>query len=450
MEPTSHAGSTPACPYNPVPLYEWAMDQDLDIVYAHLRRYGGPVVAVEIAPEITAWLVLSHREVLEVIRNASLYSSDPRRWKAVTHGLLPEGTPLLPLLGPRPAVSRVDGEEHTRHRRAMTAALGHIDPRQLGRLVRHLAHALVDAWPARGTADLMAQYARPLVWQVFAHLLGVSEGSVSTVDTLLGTLVNAVPEAVPSEVELLNALRRLVAERAAAPGPDLSSWLAQESSLTDDEIAHNLLVLALIGGESTIGWIGNAVRALLTQDGPAPVTGAGGLVPRLAEHALRTGAPVPNITGRWATADVILAGCPIRAGDLLIPCLAAANTDPELRDTPLSRTRAHLAWGTGSHGCPAKDAARLITETALEVLLNRLPDLRPDLPDAALRRPSLWRGAPAELPVAFSATGRTDTGRGAPAHPLNVMDVPAKRRADRATGEPSPQRWAWWDSFGGR
>ncbi|MFF7749065.1 hypothetical protein ACFZCP_07370 [Streptomyces sp. NPDC007971] len=99
-------------------------------MYAGLRRRTGPVVAVEISPGVGAWLVLGHREVLEVVWHPERYSSDPRRWNAVVHGLPPEDSPLLPPLGPRPTASRLDGEEHLRHRRAMTAALGRIDLRQ--------------------------------------------------------------------------------------------------------------------------------------------------------------------------------------------------------------------------------------------------------------------------------------------------------------------------------
>ncbi|SOE07528.1 cytochrome P450 [Streptomyces sp. Ag109_G2-15] len=450
MEPTSRSGPMPWRPYRAglTPLHGRAMEQDLAACYAHLRRLGGPVVPVEIAPGVAAWLVLTHREVLEVIWRADHYSSDPRRWDAAAHGRLREDTPALPLLGPHAAVFRLDGEEHLRHRRALTEALSHLDPRQLGRLVRHRANALVDSWSVRGTADLMAGYARPLVWEVFAHLLGLSDDSFTTLGVLSQTVVNGFPDAVRADAKLLNTFRRVVDERSVTPAPDLASWLVQDTALSDDEVAHNLLALALIGGESTIGWIGNSVRLLLAHQGPALVTGTGDSVSRLMEQALHAGAPMPNIPGRWATGDTILAGHPIRQGDLVIPCLAAANTDPELEGATASRTRAHLAWGTGTHGCPAKDAARLISETALEVLLDRLAGLRPVLPDSALRHPSLWCGAPAELPVTFAATN-SDTRRGTVASPQTVVKAPAERRADRAPHEAPPQRWGWWNSFGG-
>ncbi|WP_157839072.1 cytochrome P450 [Streptomyces flavidovirens] len=426
--------------------------QDLATVYEELRRQRGPVVPVEIAPGVAAWLVLSHQEVLEVIWNARLFSSDPRRWSAALHGMLPEGAPMLALLGPRLSLFQLDGKEHLRHRRAMTTALDQIDPRRLIRMVRHEADALVDTWAARESADLMAHFARPLVWRAFTYLIGVSESSISALDSLVETIVyDDLPGTARAEGELLSAMRRLVAERSVAPGPDLPSWLTQAARLTDEEIAHNLVALLLHGPASIINWIGNTMRSLFGHLGPIRAAATGNLVADMVEHALRAGAPVPNITGRWATADVTLAGCRIRAGDLVIPCVAAANTDPCLQDAPLSHTRAHLAWGTGAHGCPAKDTARLITETAIEVLLDRLPGVRPALPDAVLRRrPSLWCGAPAELPVVFSAATRSYTNQvSAPPSQLTVMDAPARVRRDAVGPESAPQRWSWWNSLGG-
>lgn len=451
MEPTGHSGSPPPCPYSAdvTPLYRLAAEQDLAAVYAGLRRHSGPVVAVEIAPGIVGWLVLSHREVLEAIWRADLYSSDPRGWNAVRDGVLPRDTPVLPLLRPRPAVVRLDGEEHLRHRRALTEALARLDPRKLGRLVRNRANALMDAWPAEGTADLVAHFARPLVWHVFAHLLGVSEESVTALDAMSRTVVNALPGAVPAETELLRSLRRVVDERSAAPGPDLTSWLAQDATLSGNEVAHDLLTLTLTGGEGTIGWIGGTLRLLLAYDGPALATSTAALVPSLMERALHTSAPVPTIAGRWATADIVLAGRHIRHGDLVIPCLTAANTDPALGTGTAVRTRAHLAWGTGAHGCPAKETARLITATALEVLLERLTDLSSTLTDSAVRHSSLWSGCPAELPAFFTARDLSAVGHGTGALPVTVVEAPAERRDDRALHEAPPQRWGWWNSFGG-
>ncbi|MEU6285700.1 cytochrome P450 [Streptomyces sp. NPDC047028] len=450
MEPTHHTGASPAYPHavGPVPLYGRALDQDADALYAALRRDRRPVVVVEIAPGVVGRLVLGHREVLEVIWNAELYSSDPRRWNAMTRGTLPPDAPLAPLLRPRPAAVRLDGAEHLRHRRALTETLGRVDLRRLGHLVRRRAHLLVDGWAARGAADLMADFAGPLVWRVFADLLGLAEESADRFGALAGTVVHAFPEAGRAETQLVDSLRRLVVGRTAAPGPDLSSWLVQESPLTDDETAHNLLSLALIGGTGTIGLIGNALRLLLAHDRPGLLATRDRSASHLVELALCAHAPLPNMAGRWATAHTVLAGHRIQAGDLVIPCLSAANAELAQQDTPVSHTRAHLAWGTGTHGCPAKDAARIITEGALTVLLDRLHDIRLIRADAAPHSSSLWSGAPAKLPVVFFTAGPEVEGRGAVHVTPALMDAPELRRSEHPVAETPSERWSWWRSFG--
>lgn len=73
--------------------------------------------------------------------------------------------------------------------------------------------------------------------------------------------------------------------------------------------------------------------------------------------------------------------------------------------------RAHLSFSHGEHRCPfpAQEAAEVIAATAVEVLLDRLPDLRLAVAEHALVwRPSAWVRALVALPVGF--TPSTTTG----------------------------------------
>ncbi|MCP3818488.1 cytochrome P450 [Streptomyces sp. A3M-1-3] len=456
MNPSSH-GEYPSewpPPVGLTPLYGAVLAQDMRHVYDQLRRYWGPIAPVELTPGVGTWLVLGHQEVLELVWDERAFSSDSRHWNAINEGLISADSPLLPILGWRPALSRTDEQEHRQQRQAVTETLDRIDLRRLRIVVRQQADALVDGWAVHGTADLVTQYGHSLVWSVFTQLLGLSDDFAPRLDSLITRIVDSAEEAADADAELMEVLHRLVAEKRAAPGPDLPSWLlAHAAQLTDAEVAHNLAALLLAGTESSSSWISNTVRLLLSDSGLISALANGRLtVSDAVDRALWAGSPVPNITGRWARADVTFAGCRIRAGDLLIPCLAAANTDPGVQGAGDSAfgNRAHLAWGTGAHGCPAKDPARLIVETAVDVLLHRLPEIRPAVPDAGLQwRPSLWRGAPAGLPVAFPAF-RPDEDAAAPPEALTVMPVPEGRRDDSApTGELAPQRWGWWDSMGG-
>lgn len=118
--------------------------------------------------------------------------------------------------------------------------------------------------------------------------------------------------------------------------------------------------------------------------------------------------PTQNFIGRFAVRDTLLAGRRIRAGDMLVLGLAAANADPHgslSLDADLMGNRAHLSFGHGEHGCPfpAPEVAEIIAGATVEVLLDRLPDLALSVPaESLVWRPSLWMRGLEALPVAFT------------------------------------------------
>ena len=114
-----------------------------------------------------------------------------------------------------------------------------------------------------------------------------------------------------------------------------------------------------------------------------------------------------NQPTRWALPDTVVGGQRIATGDALILGLAAANHDPWVGadDRADTGNRAHLAFGIGLHACPAERVSRLITRTAVETVLHRLPDIRLAVPaDEIPLRPSPWTRGPAELLVTATRT----------------------------------------------
>ncbi|NGO78588.1 cytochrome P450, partial [Streptomyces sp. YC504] len=113
-----------------------------------------------------------------------------------------------------------------------------------------------------------------------------------------------------------------------------------------------------------------------------------------------------NFPARYATRDMTFGGQPIRAGDMLILGLAAANADPQILPPdgqPVVGNRSHLAFSAGPHTCPAQDPARLITRTAIDTIRHRLPDLELAVPESELEWvKSPWSRGLASLPVRFS------------------------------------------------
>jgi cytochrome P450 len=93
---------------------------------------------------------------------------------------------------------------------------------------------------------------------------------------------------------------------------------------------------------------------------------------------------------------------------------AGANADPSVRQedgAPAEGNRAHMSFSYGPHNCPfpAQEISEVIATTAIEVLLDRLPDLRLAVAEHALVwRPSAWVRALVALPVAFTPGYVTD------------------------------------------
>jgi cytochrome P450 len=120
--------------------------------------------------------------------------------------------------------------------------------------------------------------------------------------------------------------------------------------------------------------------------------------------------PTQNFAARWAARDTQLGGQRIQAGDLLVLSYAAANTDPQVQPGSFAGSdgnHAHMSFSHGEHGCPypAQEAAEIISQTAVEVLLDRLPDVTLAVAaDALVWRPSVWMRGLSALPVKFTPT----------------------------------------------
>jgi cytochrome P450 len=210
--------------------------------------------------------------------------------------------------------------------------------------------------------------------------------------------------------QLLAVMLKLVQEKRVRPGADVTSRLLRHrAALTDEEVMRDLRVL-LIGGHQPSGyWIANALRLMLTDERfAASLTGGRRSIGQALGEALWEDTPTQIFAGRWATRDTQLGGQTIAKGDMVLLGFAGANSDPAVREDggrPAEGNRAYLSFSHGEHACPypAREAAEVIAGTAIEVLLDRLPDLRLAVAESALVwRPSAWVRALVALPVAFT------------------------------------------------
>jgi mycocyclosin synthase len=112
------------------------------------------------------------------------------------------------------------------------------------------------------------------------------------------------------------------------------------------------------------------------------------------EELLRYALWIHDALPRIATEDVELGGVLVRAGDLVLMPVDAANRDPGVFTDPdvldLDRTpNPHLSFGHGHNYCPGTSMARTVVTEAFSVLVQRLPGLRL----APRSEPITWRPA---------------------------------------------------------
>lgn len=431
-------------------------------LYERLRREHGAVAPVLLPGDVSAWLVLGHRENLEVMRTPSLFTADSRNWSAMKEGRLSADSPLLPVTAWQPLLAFVDGEEHARLRGAITTALGRFNRHGVRRHIVRLTHQLIDAFITRGEADLVTEFADRLPILVMARLCGIPEEYGIPLGDAVRDMVSGSESAVRSNEYVMTTMREMVALKRENPDKDLISWLIEhDGALTDDEVAEHVRHALTVSNVTTSNLVANTLRMVLTDPRfRGNLSGGQMTLPDALDQVLWDQPPLAVIPTRWALGDTVLGGQEIRAGDMVMLGIAAGNVDPEIRPdlkAPMHGNRSHLAFGSGPHECPGIDIGRAVADTGIDALLGRMPEIELAVSDAELTMTATWMSARLDrLPVRFpraspreTAQPRIDIPAAPVAQPLPeaapaVPPVPAM-----APGTPAP-RASWWRRlFGG-
>ncbi|MER5437748.1 cytochrome P450 [Streptomyces sp. NPDC002790] len=407
-QPTDPRSIPPGCPAHAqsgnIQLYGPDFAADPEAYYAHLRAQG-PSAPVDIAPGVQVELVTSYDAALHILQNPAAFPRDSRRWNALAEGRVPADSPALPMMAYRPNALFSDGADHAKLRQAVTAALDAVDERALIRQTQKSADYLISGFSSDrfGHAELMAEYANPLPLLVFSHLFGCPPDIGDRVITGISGIFEGT---VGADAILGQALAELIELKHRRPGDDLTTELIRQHALlthdqaaADEAVLHQLVTLLSGGTAPLAAAIGTSSALYLGEEWPTglPVEDA-------VSQALWNYAPIANYAGHYPAMDIELGERALRAGDPVLISFAAANTDPRLTEHRAQlNSKAHLAFGAGPHACPAKDPAFMIAVTAVECLLNRLPDMELDEAFTSLAWvPSPWSRALSELPVRFT------------------------------------------------
>ncbi len=312
----------------------------------------------------------------------------------------------------------LDGEEHRTYRNLVAKAFrqSQLDKWDAS-LVRPLMNELIDGIAHLGSAELVRDVTAKYPVQVICGIVGIpKDEALQFQQWAEGINTGPIdPDAgFAAKHAMTEYLRPFVESRRAEPIGDFLSDLVHAEvdgeTLADERLWGFLRLLLPAGAETTYRVFGNALYALLTHpDIMERVQADASLIPAVIEETLRWESSVTMVSRR-ATTDTEIAGCPIAAGSTVGVITGAANRDGSHFERPnefdIARPPAlHMAFGTGPHQCLGMHLARLELHAGLEIVLERLPNLRFDPTDSGptpVIEGFAFRG-PNRLPVVFDS-----------------------------------------------
>ncbi|SFA92691.1 Cytochrome P450 [Amycolatopsis marina] len=358
--------------------------QDPYSAYRKLRRYG-EVHRMSTGPGRGLWLVTGYETAMAALSDRRLSKDSDALARAMQ----------VSVTGDAAEAARASAygdfmRSFTQH--VSVVVREQLRPELVNRVAAGLpamVHDILDRIPSpAGVSDLVTEFTIPYAVESACELIGIPADLRPQVTTLLtDTILSPDPEIEQaSSVRLARLITALMTERLVHPRADLltaiSTKVADSGGPDEDETVRGAMLLMIISVETTFSFLGNAICALLAHPGELRRLRADpGLFDNAMEELLRFDGAHNISSLRCVTEDLVLAGTPLAAGDLVAVSLASANHDEARFEDPdqldLTRTvSAHLAFGHGMHRCLGARYARLQGRAALGVLLERFPALQ--------------------------------------------------------------------------
>jgi cytochrome P450 len=313
------------------------------------------------------------------------------------------------------SILEMDEPEHAKYRTTLEAAFSRKAMERWEReIITPTIQHHIDRFAERGRADLVREFTFPYPVHVITGLLGLPPEDLPQFHRWAIELINVSfdpPRGLAASQKLHDYFVEVIEERRnAEQRDDLISVLAHSEvegrPLDNEEICAFLRLLLPAGAETTFRSSGNLLCGLLTHpDQLEAVRKDRSLIPQAIDETLRWEGPLTSII-REVSQETDLYGTKVPAGAAVMVCVGSANHDESRWDDPeefnIFRKRfPAVAFGFGPHVCLGQHLARMEMTTALNALLDRLPNLRLD-PDAETPKISgLMFRSPTTLPVVF-------------------------------------------------
>jgi cytochrome P450 len=351
-------------------------------------RASTPVTWQEFAPTFPGnhdagfWVLSKHEDVQMVSRHPEIF----RAFDGPQLSLQPEiaGAMLVSM----------DGEDHIRQRRLISAGFTPRMVKQLEHQIRRWAESIVARALEQGECDFVSEVAYQLPMHVIADIVGIPVEDRTWLFTLTNeALQGGLADSPRSQEELLGVqaqmfeyAQRLGQDKRSDPQDDIWTVLStieietedgERTTLTQIELDLFFMLLTIAGSETTRNAVSQGLVALLQHPRQLEeLRAAPGAIPLAVEEILRWSSPV-SYFARRASQDTEIRGVPIAAGDRVTMWFPSANRDEDAFDEPfrfdIARSpNPHVAFGGGGvHFCLGAHLARQELTTLLDVLFER-------------------------------------------------------------------------------
>jgi cytochrome P450 len=288
-----------------------------------------------------------------------------------------------------------DDPEHQQLRRLATLTLNPKTARLMEDEVKLTVKDSMDEALRRGGMDLVTHMAHNVPSRMVCKIMGIPESDRHAFNEWTAARTNAFfAKFLPPEVQqrtrdagtaLADYFEALLPERRKNLGDDLISTMIRANDLadklSDDALVIQAIGIVIAGYETTIGLIGNGMRALMDHPGQMEKLRAEPeLVNNAVNECLRYDTP---ILFNWRVlVEPFEVGGKILPKDAVIwQMLGAANRDPARFENPdlfdiERKDVAHQSFGGGIHHCVGNPLARMEARHALGEFAQRTKGLR--------------------------------------------------------------------------
>ncbi len=327
------------------------------------------------------WVVAGWDEAWGIYRDPETFRIKDAQLPPFT---LPSGRPLM--------LAGYDGETHKNYRRLVQSWFNPPQVATMSDALREGARSLIEAFAARGRADLGAELAWLVPFHAVARILGVDWRDSDLFSPWIRAMAQGAGSAVAGTQEQLDAMQAwfadYVQDKRKNPTDDVMSDLicngkVEGRPLTHQELQDYFTILLLGTVENTSLLLSGASWILAKNpELQERLRSDLALLPAAVDEFLRFLSPGHG-QARIPTQNVQIAGQEVKAGQKILIYAPLINRDPRKFDHPddfvPDRTpNPHLALSNGPHRCLGANLIRVEVVAVLTELLTALPDFALD------------------------------------------------------------------------